>query len=329
MMNHYLKNFVLLISLLVFSYMSIKAQNVTVNAKLDRESIPIGDQTKLHLSIRFAAKDTVSFPKLADSIAGKLQIINISKADTTFDKDDISIETIHRAYTLTGFDTGQYVVPQYEFKTKNGFYKTQEQVLQIMPVKVDTSKGIYDIKQPIAVSYSFMEWLRDNWPKVAFPLLAVLAIVAFIIYWRKRPKKVGAPKPAEPQKPAHVVALNRLYALRDEKLWQQGHLKEYHSEISDVMRDYLETRYQVKAHEQTTDEIFAAIRYKDIPEPNRNMLRQILVLADLVKFAKEKPIGTENENSLNSAIDFVVETQRASVITTQPLVNDADGGEQL
>ena len=327
-MNQYLKNFVLLMAFLSCLHVGSYAQNVTVNAKLDRQSMPIGDQTKLHLSIRFAAKDSVSFPKLADSIAGKLQIVNIAKADTSFDKDDISIETIHRAYIITGFDTGQYIIPQYEFKTKNGLFKTQEQVLQIMPIKVDTSKGIYDIKQPIAVSYSFMEWLRDNWPIVAFPLMAVLAFIVFIIYWRKRPKKVDAPKPVEPPKPAHVVALNRLYVLRDEKLWQQGQIKEYHSEISDVMRDYLETRYQVKAHEQTTDEIFAAIRYMEIPEHDRNMLRQILILADLVKFAKEKPIAAENEHSLNSAIDFVIQTQRASVAVAPPQATASKGGAQ-
>ncbi|EHQ30166.1 hypothetical protein [Mucilaginibacter paludis] len=325
-MNQYFKYFlVLLISL--GSFYKAKAQAVQVDARLEKATIPLGDQTKLHLTIRFPAKDSVTFPKLADSIKAKLLIVSANKADTSFDKSDISIETIDKTYTLTSFDTGQYVIPQYQFKTKAGVFTTKELVLTVNPVAVDTSKGVYDIKQPFTVSYSWMEWLRDNWPKVAFPLLAILVIAGIIYYLRKRPKKEVAVKPAEPEKPAHVIALAKLHALRDEKLWQQDRVKEYHSEISDVMRDYLERRYNISANEQTSDEIFASLRYMDISEQDKSMLRQVLMLADLVKFAKEKPLAAENEYSINNAIDFVTHTQKAIV---PPTINkEGEGGNEL
>jgi len=76
-----------------------------------------------------------------------------------------------------------------------------------------------------------------------------------------------------------------------------------------VLREYLEKRYQITAHEQTTEEIFVSLKNRDIPKESRATLKQILTLADLVKFAKEKPIQSENEKSMEDAIGFIVHTK--------------------
>jgi hypothetical protein len=108
-----------------------------------------------------------------------------------------------------------------------------------------------------------------------------------------------------------LLALQKLTELRNRKLWQQEQTKQYHTELTDIIRDYLENRYVIKAHEQTSDEIFASLRYMDITEENRNALRQVLILADLVKFAKEKPLPQDNEQSMDNAVAFVNRTQQA------------------
>ena len=89
----------------------------------------------------------------------------------------------------------------------------------------------------------------------------------------------------------------------------------------DVVREYLESRYAIQAQEQTSDEIFASLRHMDITDANRNILRQLLVLADLVKFAKEKPLPHENEQSLDNAVAFVNNTKQ--VIQT-PVIKEED-----
>jgi hypothetical protein len=322
-MNQYFKYLIVLL-FAIGGISRAQAQTVKVDARLEKATLPIGDQTKLHLTVHFPAKDSVSFPALLDSIKAKLLIVSVNKPDTSFDKNDISIETIDRSYTITSFDSGQYVIPQYDIKTKSGIFKTPELVLTVKGIAVDTTKGVFDIKEPLKIDYSWKEWLRDNWPKIAFPILAILVIASIIYYLRKRPKKEIYVAPPEPEKPAHVVALNKLYALQEQKLWQQNRTKEYHSEISDILRDYLEKRYHIHANEQTTDEIFASIRYMDIAEPDRAKLKQILVMADLVKFAKEKPLAADNEFSINNAIDFVVKTQREAVAPTIKKEGEAD-----
>src|SRR5476651_1196295 len=142
----------------------------------------------------------------------------------------------------------------------------------------------------------------------AITLLAICIAVYFI---KKRRKKIEEAKPEfKPFIPPDVEAINQLNALREQKLWQKDQIKEYHSELTEVIRQYLEKRYGIKAHEQTSDEIFAALRYMDIEDDSRNQLRQILLLADLAKFAKQKPLPAENEQSMENAIAFVMHTKK-------------------
>jgi hypothetical protein len=312
---------ILILNILItgFCYQS-SAQEVEADAKLDRTAIKIGEQTQLHLTARFHAKDKVDFPVLKDTISSKIQIVS-SKADTAFDKNDASIQTIRRHYTITSFDSGEYVIPSYAFHTPGGDVTTPSLTLQVATVKVDTTKAAYDIKQPLAIKYTFWDWLRDNWVWVTIGLAVILIIGGVIYYLRKRPKKVTVIEPPKPIIPAHVIALEKLTELRDRKLWQQEQVKQYYIELSDVIREYLESRYTIKAQEQTSDEIFASLRYMDIAEENRNSLRQMLILADLVKFAKEKPLPHENEQSMDNAMAFVNKTH---LIIQAPVVKEED-----
>ena len=313
--------YILLLNLLLtgFAYQSY-AQDPQVDAKIDRIAIKIGEQTQLHLSARFHVKEKVDFPVLTDTISGKIQVVN-SKADTVVDKQDAGIQTIRHTYTITSFDSGDYEIPSYAFHTVGGDLKTRSLSLQVSPVAVDTTKAFYDIKQPLAIKYSFWDWLRDNWQWVV-GILAVLLIIAGVIYYLvKRPKKVVVIEPPKPIIPPHTIALQKLAELRDKKLWQQEQIKQYHIELSDVLREYLESRYAIKAHEQTSDEIFASLKYTDIADENRNNLSKLLVTADLVKFAKEKPLPYENEQSMDNAVAFVNKTQPA--IQT-PVIKEED-----
>jgi hypothetical protein len=255
-----------------------------------------------------------------DTISGKIQVVS-SKIDTIIDKGDASIHTIRKNYTITSFDSGTYVIPSYAFHTAAGDITTGELSLQVSPVAVDTTKAIYDIKQPLTVKYSFMDWLRDNWKWVASGLAAILIIGGIIYYIRKKLKKAPVIEAPKPVIPAHVTALNQLNDLRDKKLWQQEQTKQYHTELSDIVRDYLENRYAIQALEQTSDEIFASLRHKDISDENRNTLRQTLILADLVKFAKEKPLPHENEQSMDNAVAFVTKTQQT---IQAPVIKEED-----
>jgi len=313
-------NYILAFMFLACFCFKAGAQDIQAEAKLQQYTIRIGDQTKLFLSVHQPAKEHVSFPKLTDTIVGKVQIVNIGKPDTTVDKSDPKNITVIQSYTITSFDAGTYTLPPFSLGTTGGVLKTNELTLHVETVKVDTTKSIYDIKQPLAVNYTFFDWLRDNWLWVVLPLLGILLIIGLIWYYRKQPKKDVIVAVAKPGLPPHIIAINKLKELREKKLWQQGEVKQYYIELSDIIREYLEKRYVIKTHEKTTDEIFASLKYMNIDRENKNMLRKILMLADLVKFAKEKPLPAENEQCIENAITFVLETQ-------QELTENIEGGK--
>lgn len=291
--------------LLVLAGMSfvVNAQEVTVEAKLDKPTILLGDQTVLRLTANLPAGGKVVFPILSDTLSSKVQVVSIGKLDTL--KDQSGRWTISQAYTITAFDAGVQTIPAFEFTAQGASLKTDPIPLQVEAVKVDTTKAIYDIKQPLAVKYGFMDWLRDNSVKVLLGLLLIIVLIGVWFYYKKRKKKEPVIVEVKPIVPAHVQALNKLSELRDKKLWQQDQVKQYHSELTDIVREFLEKRYKIRAMEQTSDEIFSGIRHLEISEENRNQLRQILMLADLVKFAKQKPLNTDNDQSMDNAIGFV------------------------
>src|ERR1700744_3708681 len=279
------------------------AQDVQVGARLDKSSIPIGDQTILHLTARIPAKSVIAFPELRDSI-GKIKIVKGAKPDTVLDKNNPATETITHNYTITSFYTGVYVVPELEFKAQAGNFKSGTVTLQVKAVLVDTTKAFYDIKQPFAVNYNFWDWLKDHWKLVLLILIGLLLISGIIYYLKNRPEAAVIIKKTTPILPLDVITINKLNELRDKKLWQQNEVKLYYSELTDILREYLEKRYHINTQEQTTAEIFEGLKNKQMPADGRNKLKQLLSLADLVKFAKEQPSADDNEQSLEKAIDF-------------------------
>ncbi|WP_214228259.1 BatD family protein [Pedobacter sp. B4-66] len=311
----------LMLCLACFTYKS-NAQDIKVEAKLDKSTIVLGDQTILRLSAQLPINDKISFPILADTISSKVQIVEVGKTDTIADKSNPAVRTISRQYTITSFEAGLQTIPAFLFQVNAQSFKTDPVPLQVTSVAVDTTKAIYDIKQPLAVRYSFLDWLRDHWQWVVVSLLGVILIVGLLYYfWQKR-KNRPIPAVVKPLVPADVTAINKLVVLRDKKLWQQEEVKQYHIELTDILREYLEKRYHIKALEQTSDEIFAGLRHMEITDQNRNKLRQILMLADLVKFAKGKPLNSENEQSIENAISFVSDTKEINQLPDNKAQNE-------
>jgi len=312
-MKQHFKYILIFICLLSGFIFKAGAQNIQVLAKLDQDSIKIGDQTKLRLIVHQPSKEHVIFPALKDTLTSKVQIIGAGKLDTVFDPQDHERATVTQTYTITAFDEGSYTITAFSFKNKDSVLTSNDVNLLVRTVKVDTTKAIYDIKQPLGVEYNLWDWLRDHLVGVLIGLGIALLIVGVVWYIKSRPKKEAVVEEEKVQLTLTEEMLNKLRELRDRKLWQNGAIKEYYIELSDIIREYLERRYVVKTHEKTTDEIFQGIKYMDISDGDRSLLRQILVLADLVKFAKEKPVAAENEQVMDYAIRFVNNTQQVII----------------
>lgn len=149
---------------------------------------------------------------------------------------------------------------------------------------------------------------------IYFYILSAL-LIGIIVYWLyRRWTNSDDMTKVDPEKieviiPAHTMALDALYDLRQEQLWQKGAIKEYQSKLTFIIRQYLENRYEVQALESTTDEIVRNLSAADLELKDVDALKRILQVADLVKFAKAKPDESIHESFMTEAEDFVVRTK--------------------
>ncbi len=303
----------------LLSILICKAQETSIPqpfATIDTSVLTIGDQTKMHLSINVPLFTKVRFPDLKDTIIGKIEIVEKSKIDTLLSEDKNSY-TLSQHYTITSFDSGYYPIPPIKFFVNNDSVFTEAFLLQVNNVPVDTTQAIKDIKSPLDLPLTF----REIAPYLGGALVLAAIIYGIYYYWKKRRKLPTAV--VEEKKiviPAHIIAIQELQALQAEKLWQQGMVKEYHIRVTDIIRAYIEKRFDVFALEQTTDEITRGMRTVPIDEQLKSKLKQLLILSDLVKFAKEQPLPAENESSIVIAFEFVN--------STIPIVREDENGKE-
>jgi len=314
-----MKKYNLIILLFLLSIFAVKtySQDVKAIAKIDssKNKIIVGDQIKLIMSLTYPLKTTISWPDLKDSLSKNIEIIEKSKIDT-INKDAKSL-TLSQTYTLTSFDSGSFYIPQIHFKYKNAkdtaFFEalTDSLLLNVNTVAVDTTKAIKDIKGPLNVPLTFMEILP-----YLIGLILLAAIVWLVIYYlRKRKKGESILNFSKPQIPAHEQALIALGTLKSKKLWQNNKLKDYYTELTEIVRIYIEKRYKISALEMTSDEIITSFKSVEISNVSSKRLVQIFILADLVKFAKATPLPNEHDISMENAIEFVNETKIIEILT--------------
>jgi hypothetical protein len=280
------------------------------NAKLEKSGILIGDQVNVELTMTAPAGSQVQWPLLTDTLAEFVQIVRKSGIDTV--SSDKQKFTLKQNLTITSFDSGSYVIKPIIFKyifkgdTTQHSSATLPQHLDVQTIKTDQSADIKPIKPPLKAPVTFREIL----PWILL-VLGVAGAAVFIYYYLTRKKKVVA-VPVSRLKttiPPYEAAMEALETLKQKKLWQSGRVKDYYSELTEIVREYIELRYPVRAMEMTTAEIQAALKQTEISSSSRDKLDRILVLADLVKFAKEQPLPLDNEQSLNHSVEFVRETR--------------------
>jgi len=270
-------------------------------------AILIGEQVKVDIDYQFPSDKQGYFPFLPDSLGPNLEIVERSNIDTSF------IEGTTRFYQeikVTAFDSGYFVLPAFSFGYKSELDSaiqiivSDPHLINVFTVSADTTKPIKPLVGPLSEPYTLMEFL----PWILF-VLAVLALIFTAFYFYRKRKKKPLFKKEEPKIPADEKALDNLARLRLKKLWQAGKVKEYYSELTDIVRVYIEDRFAVMAIEMTTHEILDGLKKHLINDEAMQKLRGSLELADLVKFAKANPTPLENDTCLNHGIDFVNETK--------------------
>jgi len=299
---------ILLIAL--FASLHSFGQEIEVSATLTGpKQIQLGQQTEILLEARFPAQMLFGWPRLEQQLTDKVEIVSAGKIDTTHDSNNITTRILRQKLMVTSFDTGWHVIEPFTFSTESKTLESNPLIIGVQGVVLSEKDEIKDIKGPVFVRITLLEWLLENWMWFAgaYGILALLAFLAYLIGHDKKVTQVVIEK--IPSRPAHEVAMEKLTALKAQKLWQQERVKEYYIQLSDITREYIELRFIVPALEQTTDEIMQGMSRSELSHQQLGELRQLLTLSDLVKFAKEKPLPSENERCIEMAQSLITQTR--------------------
>ena len=280
-----------------------------VSATLDSTTLFIGDQTDLHLRAIGEVGEQVTMPVLDKELIPGVEIVDRTIVDTLSLKD--GRVQYDQYLTVTSFEDSLFYIAPLPFVSGDDTVWSDGLTLNVVqPFEMDTTdmaitdiKGVY--KAPV------WWWGIFRWVLLAVLLAGVGVAGYYLITYLQRRKleEAGNEVVTEPLRPAEEVALEKLDAIKEKKIWQQGQVKEYYTQLTDVVREYIARRFEVSSVEQTSDETLRDIRpllseRKDLYD----QLREMLTLADLVKFAKWSTTPDENELSLRNAYTFVKET---------------------
>ena len=284
-----------------------------VSATLDSTTLFIGDQTDLHLRAIGEVGEQVTMPVLDKELIPGVEIVDRTIVDTLSLKD--GRVQYDQYLTVTSFEDSLFYIAPLPFVSGDDTVWSDGLTLNVVqPFEMDTTdmaitdiKGVY--KAPV------WWWGIFRWVLLAVLLAGVGVAGYYLITYLQRRKleEAGNEVVTEPLRPADEVALEKLDAIKEKKIWQQGQVKEYYTQLTDVVREYIARRFEVSSVEQTSDETLRDIRpllseRKDLYD----QLRKMLTLADLVKFAKWSTTPDENELSLRNAYSFVKETTTTS-----------------
>jgi hypothetical protein len=272
-----------------------------VETKIDVTRNKIGAQFNLTLKTNVDTLAKVVFPTSKNF--GKMEVIRSYIIDTI--KRGDRYELIKK-YGVTQFDSGKYVIPSLKVLINNKIFATDSLVVEVSNVQVDTLKQkLFDIKPIVEVPYE----LSYFWQYVLIILL-ILGIGALIYWFIKKYQKKKVEVLEELKSPIERATI-LLKTLEKKELWQKGAVKEYYSELTDIARNYIEEAIEIPAMESTTSELILALRAASIKKKmtlsaeTLENLERVLMQADLVKFAKSKPLDYEiaaDQNKIEKAI---------------------------
>jgi len=301
----------LVVVLVAFFHLSLFSNAQQALLLLEEDTIQIGEPTQLRLRLSFSKEvgDEVYWPQFSDTLNRHIEVLERSNVDTI---QSISIYdfTIEQQITITSWDSGFWAIAPFEFLLGFDTISTDFVFLEVGAPAVDTAAEFKDIKDIYEIKLTFWEWVKKFWYWFVIALAGLCLIIFLVVKMFPKKKNPAHGQQIEVRILPYELAMKKLELVRSESLWQNGNVKEYHSRLSDILREYIESKYRVPAREEITTNILGGLAAKPVSQHQLSELENILRLADMVKFAKQNPDATANENSYSAAKLFLLETHQ-------------------
>jgi len=287
---------------------------VSAVASVDRETVAIGDAIRYSVVVEATKDVLIEFPDFGENLGGFAIKDFGEKSEESFWRNKKRIE---KWFLLDTYVSGEYEIPQMIVTYKNEGDDLSEEVetealevtVESVLAMMDGQDDIYDIKQP--VNFPSQLWLLV-WILLGVLFLAGAGFASYAFVKRHNGE------PIIPLKPAHEIAYGALRELKLKKYVDKGLVKDFYSELSLIIRHYVENRFEIRAPEMTTEEFLGTVRTSEgLQGDHKTLLRDFLEQSDMVKFAKYGPLPEEIAKSFESAHHFIDETRADSVEDTK------------
>ena len=297
------------------------------DARFEPDSVLLGDHFDLVLEVVGEGNVAVGFPSITPEFAeGRIELIAERGVDTLSSEE--GRYHLRKSWRLTSFEPAMYSIDSLGVLWTDGesidtLFTHSPLTLEVAMIPVDTAqKTIYDIKQPLPMPVTIEEVLEVGGYSLAIlVVVAVVVVLVLFIVLRLRRRKQTA---EEHREPPHIVAIRHLEMLHNQKLWQNGKIKEYYTRLTEILREYLAGRYGVGAMEMTSDEIVAAMKAAEVEPKYITKLGELLSESDLVKFAKYIPSEEIHEEYYNMVYYFVEESKEIKEEVVTPEAQNLD-----
>lgn len=278
--------------------------------KLEPTKILIGEQTTLSVSVVAPMDREVRLALPADTLVSGVEILGVANGDTTMISD--RLRQIVYEVTLTSFDSASYTLDHIAALVADQPVEAQDQPILMVgtvPVDLEHPDEIRDIKPQWLADFVLWDYLY--YVALFYALMSLIALlfvtIAYFIGRQKKERAAVSAEVTEPLRDPYEEAVEELAKLKDEKLWESDQVKEYYTEMSDILRRYLKRVYGFETGEKTSSEILELFRSHIGRERMYDDLSRILTTADLAKFAKYRPEMGENVGLLSASRAFVEE----------------------
>jgi hypothetical protein len=281
--------------------------DLKISAELDKKEADIAEEIRYSISVVTDRDTEISFPD-ADEFLSDFSLKDSKLTQRVF----FNRKTVSKQYIFQGYIPAKYTIPKtvikYRKKTEDQWQQAQipQQTIEIRSALAQAGypEKLCDIKGPLGPARSWAVLLIAA-------VAALLIITALILMYLSRKKKMPQPVP---KRPAHEVAYEQLEEQKRKDLIAKGKIKQYYSEVSDIIRHYLEGRFSLNAPEMTTEEFLFYVRdYAQLLAEHKGLLREFLLACDLVKFARYTPSPEEIDSVFASAKKFVDQTKQESL----------------
>ncbi|MFI3265559.1 MAG: hypothetical protein R3Y15_00215 [Rikenellaceae bacterium] len=302
-------------------------EKAVVRASLSSDSIMIGDQFRLKVEITKDLVEQAYFPVFEGTLdSAYIEVLSETPIDTVAREG--RVHTLRKEYLLTCFDAGMYELGQFPVMVAgrnqmDTLFSIDSLSLLVTTYEIDTTtQVIVDIVPPLDAPLMFGEFSQY----LMYGLLACIIIALIVLYIMRQiaKRRNRADNEVVPPEAAHLKAIKALEKLNSKKLWQAGHIKQYYTALTDIVRTYIEERYDIGALEKSTPEILSEIKATNADDKSFKRLTSLLTTADYVKFAKHTPDAEDNEDNYNNAYYFIEDTKIIEVEQQSNPEQDAD-----